>query len=337
MKSFSRVFSAAVALIWAASSAYADLEPYVCSRSEMTGVAVDFSPEAVRTPKSANDILPFVYNNTEAWTAGGDLTAPAVAIEVSQMSGEPTKIETWKPVAGKTKMLTTVPGESAVVWMPSGGYLYRAKMTVGASVTYAYFDLSATTDIKMPVTDMTITLSSTELDYTTDSVRPTMTVMTESGVTLTEEVDYRLDYSDDVNVGTCTVTITGIGNYSGVAFAHYTIVYPVVAAAEPVTCTLDLRTDSPLVVDLPSQRVPWAWNSTADWIPGGDEKAIDITYIPLARADAEPDETLRQTLFTRTGEGAAKVREPKGWCLVEMGSLSRCLYFKHQGLAIVIR
>ena len=317
-------------------SARADLEPYSCSHAEKT-IAVDLSAGAVRTPSAATDILPFAYNNTVDWTAGGDPEADAATLEVSQMTGDPSDPASWTPVEGKTKELTTFPGEASVVWLPSGQFLYRAKMTVGETVTYAYFDLRGTTDIKPPMTDMTVALSATELDYTMDPVRPTITVKTESGVALVEGADYTLTYSDDVNVGTCLVKISGIGAYAGETFASYTIVYPAVSASDPVACRLDLRTDSPLKVELPSERVPWAWNSTPEWIPGGDANAIDVTYIPLAGPDAEPDESLRQTLFTRTGEGAMKVREPHGWCLVEMGTYSRRVLFNHKGIVIMVR
>lgn len=319
-----------------AASARADLEPYVCSHAEVTG-AVEFVAGTVRTPASANDILPFAYNNTAGWTEGGDPLAAAAAIEVSQMTGDPSDPSSWTPVAGKTKELVTFPGESTAVWLPSGQFLYRAKMTVGETETYAYFNLGATTDIKPPMTDMTIALSATELNYTTDPVRPTITVKTEGGTTLTEGTDYTLTYSDDVNVGTCVVKVTGIGAYAGETFVSYTIIYPLVSTADPVACRLDLRTDTPLLVALPEQRVPWAWNSTAAWIPGGDANAIDVTYIPLAGPDAEPDESLRQTLFTRTGEGAMKIREPDGWCLVEMGAFSRRVCFNRKGIVIMVR
>ena len=216
-------------------SARADLEPYSCSHAEKT-IAVDLSAGAVRTPSAATDIFPFAYNNTVDWTAGGDPEADAATLEVAQMTGDPSDPASWRPVEGKTKELMTFPGEASVVWLPSGQFLYRAKMTVGETATYAYFDLRGTTDIKPPMTDMTVDLSATELDYTMDPVRPAITVKTESGVTLAEGTDYTLTYSDDVNVGTCLVKIAGIGAYAGETFASYTIVYPAVSTSDPVAC-----------------------------------------------------------------------------------------------------
>ncbi|MBQ5986207.1 MAG: hypothetical protein IJL59_02985, partial [Clostridia bacterium] len=54
--------------------------------------------------------------------------------------------------------------------------------------------------------------------------QPVTIVDTETGETLVEGVDFTISYSaDTTNVGTVTVTITGIGNYSGTMTATYRI------------------------------------------------------------------------------------------------------------------
>jgi hypothetical protein len=62
-------------------------------------------------------------------------------------------------------------------------------------------------------------------DCTGTEVKPTLTVQVD-GVTLTEGTDYTVAYTNNVNVGTATVTITAVetSNYTGTASATFNIV-----------------------------------------------------------------------------------------------------------------
>ncbi len=51
--------------------------------------------------------------------------------------------------------------------------------------------------------------------YTGSAIEPALTV-SDGGITLTSGVDYTLTYADNTNAGTATVTVTGVGFYSGV-------------------------------------------------------------------------------------------------------------------------
>lgn len=56
-------------------------------------------------------------------------------------------------------------------------------------------------------------------------IEPEVTVWTTAhGATLTKGKDYEVTYSDNVNAGTATVTVTGIGNYGGTRRVTFTIV-----------------------------------------------------------------------------------------------------------------
>ncbi|MBO7591524.1 MAG: hypothetical protein J6T05_08020 [Prevotella sp.] len=68
----------------------------------------------------------------------------------------------------------------------------------------------------------TIELASAELVYNGTELKPTATVKDGDAV-LVEGTDYTLAYTNNVNVGTATVTATGIGNYSGTKTANFTI------------------------------------------------------------------------------------------------------------------
>lgn len=64
--------------------------------------------------------------------------------------------------------------------------------------------------------------------YSGSAITPAVTV-TYDGTTLTEGTDYTVAYSNNVNPGTATVTITGIGGYTGSTSVTFTIVEPPVA------------------------------------------------------------------------------------------------------------
>ncbi|MBR0076853.1 MAG: InlB B-repeat-containing protein, partial [Bacteroidales bacterium] len=71
--------------------------------------------------------------------------------------------------------------------------------------------------------------------YTGSAIEPTV-VVTNGETTLTLDTDYTIEYSDNTNAGTATVTITGIGNYGGMMEKTFTI------APKTVTVTADNQT-----------------------------------------------------------------------------------------------
>ena len=60
--------------------------------------------------------------------------------------------------------------------------------------------------------------------YTGSAIEPVVTVK-DGETTLTPGTDYEVAYSNNVNAGTATVTITGKGNYSGETAAHCMMVW----------------------------------------------------------------------------------------------------------------
>ena len=67
-----------------------------------------------------------------------------------------------------------------------------------------------------------VTLSSSKYTYNGTAFKPKATV-TLNGKTLIEGTDYTLAYSNNVNAGTATVTVTGKGNYKDKATTTFTI------------------------------------------------------------------------------------------------------------------
>ena len=93
-----------------------------------------------------------------------------------------------------------------------------------ASNYYQTFDNSKVFSITKGVIDSStnVTLSSTSYDYDGTPKTPTVTVKIGT-TTLVNNADYKIAYNNNINPGTATVTITGIGNYSGSKTVNFTI------------------------------------------------------------------------------------------------------------------
>ncbi len=78
-------------------------------------------------------------------------------------------------------------------------------------------------DTKQNLNSSDITISSiAAVTYNGLAQTPTVTVM-DGSTTLTNGTDYTVSYSNNINAGTATVTITGKGNYTGTKNANFTI------------------------------------------------------------------------------------------------------------------
>ncbi|MCD7882271.1 MAG: CAP domain-containing protein, partial [Lachnospiraceae bacterium] len=87
------------------------------------------------------------------------------------------------------------------------------------------------------ISDSTVTVASGEYVYNGTAQEPLVTV-TKDSVLLTEGTDYTdISYSNNVNAGTATVTVTGKGNYTGTATGEFTIEQKTLTAAISGTTT----------------------------------------------------------------------------------------------------
>ena len=93
-------------------------------------------------------------------------------------------------------------------------------MRANAEISVEYNKLLTNPDISITVGDIK------PMTYTGQELTPAVTVKDGTKI-LTEGTDYTLQYADNVEVGTATVTATGIGKYDGTLTAHFTIVLPV--------------------------------------------------------------------------------------------------------------
>ena len=106
---------------------------------------------------------------------------------------------------------------------------------IGTPSNPVYFDVNYTylkpytDEIINGVPESKIDLSSATVNsidsqtYTGSSIEPSVTV-TLNGKTLKLNEDYTLTYSNNINVGTATITINGIGNYTGSKKINFNIV-----------------------------------------------------------------------------------------------------------------
>ena len=72
------------------------------------------------------------------------------------------------------------------------------------------------------ITGATITLAATEVTYTAEAITPAVTKVVAGGKELAEG-DYEVSYSNNIDAGTATVTVTGKKTYTGTATTTFTI------------------------------------------------------------------------------------------------------------------
>ena len=86
--------------------------------------------------------------------------------------------------------------------------------------------------------DEVITLSAETFGYTGSAITPEIEIVID-GITLVEDTDYTVAYSDNTEVGTATITVTFMGNYSGTVTKTFTIVDIRELSSDHVTITFD--------------------------------------------------------------------------------------------------
>ena len=78
--------------------------------------------------------------------------------------------------------------------------------------------------------------------YTGSEIKPEITIY-DGELLLIEGADYIVDYSDNINVGTAAVTVTGLGSYTGTIQVSFEITSPVLSAVTGLTAS-DNQTNS---------------------------------------------------------------------------------------------
>ena len=100
-------------------------------------------------------------------------------------------------------------------------------VTFGAPATF--------TINKQDLSLATVNLNKSTYTYTGKAAEPTVTVRS-NGRTLKEGIDYKLAFANNVNAGTASVDITGLGNYMGSTSKTFTI-QPIAVTVTPEAAT----------------------------------------------------------------------------------------------------
>lgn len=121
----------------------------------------------------------------------------------------------WK-LEGNTDWVPVETAEDMPI--DAGEYILRADFAGNDNVVNGHTEETLTI-APMGLGDV----SAASATYTGEALTPAVTVQSAAGRTLNENADYTVSYSDNVNAGTGTVTVTGKGNYTGTKEAVFTI------------------------------------------------------------------------------------------------------------------
>ena len=192
----------------------------------MTLTASAISGYQLSTGTSEHGQLKFMVNNAEVTTAQEGVVVTVVV----------TPDDNWS-----TK---TVTAQAYAEWGDAQAPQHRAGVTILDDLTVSSTDNVNEWTFTMPATKVQVnaeyrkmlthpTISIEDIasvTYTTQPLTPEVTVKDGEKV-LTLNTDYTVSYTNNVNAGTATVTITGIGNYSGTATKNFNVVAAVYSTA----------------------------------------------------------------------------------------------------------
>ena len=100
------------------------------------------------------------------------------------------------------------------------------------------FEIIPSDTQKIPMSACSVSVDKT-FTYTGSAITPAVTV-TYNNKQLTKDTDYTVSYSDNINPGTATVTITGKGNYTGSKSVNFTIKEPEQKKTDISDCNITL-------------------------------------------------------------------------------------------------
>ena len=175
-------------------------------------------------------------------------------------------------------------------------------MTVMAKESADNFTGTATAQYSIVAADanlFNITLGTSTFTFNGTELKPTVTVK-DGEATLVENTDYTLAFTNNVNVGTATVTATGIGNYSGTKTATYTIIKADITPTAPTAQTGLVYTTQPQALIAAGQAEGGEMQYSLDnetWstnIPTGTEAREYTVYYKVV-ADANHNDVAAQS------------------------------------------
>ncbi len=186
----------------------------------------------------------YISNNNLTYSKPGKPSASSYTGNTTAVAGESTTLRwstsakknsfdkrtydvTVKDSSGKTVLSRTgLTGTSLSHTFASAGTYTVQVRAVNGYYRDWYTDGRASTITVRPATvdlsGATVALPYANTPYTGKAITPSPTV-TLDGKALSEGTDYQVSYSNNVSVGTATVTVTGVGGYEGEATATFAI------------------------------------------------------------------------------------------------------------------
>ncbi|MCD8053500.1 MAG: leucine-rich repeat protein [Lachnospiraceae bacterium] len=157
-------------------------------------------------PALTGDVLAVYGGGTYSFSG---LTADVYCVFTDSEGGEMTPI-----------LLTVTDGCASLE-----GYAYASSVQLYYAGTASSFAGSVKELSVYYTTDEWTVTPDEDYDYTYDGTEktPGITVKNADGDVLTPENDYTVTYTDNINAGTATITVTGCGNYSGTVTQTFTI------------------------------------------------------------------------------------------------------------------
>ena len=149
-----------------------------------------------------------------------------LAVTVTNIDSAATYTYQWFEASSKTASGTKIANATSAKYAPATGKngekYYYCNVTVSKN---RYTETTTTNHAKVRVTTplSRATIGSIAAQtYTGKKITPSVTVKY-NGITLTNGTDYTVSYSNHINPGTATVTITGKGYYTGSRVINFTI------------------------------------------------------------------------------------------------------------------
>ena len=228
-----------------------------------------------------------LYEEAELTASFTVRKAPAPAIEWPTASGI-----TYGQRVSEAKLSATADGHGTFAWAQPDAVLDAGAQSAALTYmpddtqNYDYTGVALTKEIAISVSEKTLESSDISLSaiadqtYTGAAIEPEVVVKDGNRV-LVEGTDYTVAYANNVNAGTATITITGMGNYTGTLRITFTI--RAAATEEDETETLTpaqmaetLASDEP-VEGLVTDRFGEAAGYETDTVEVVDEATGEVT------------------------------------------------------------
>ena len=226
------------------------ISPKTLSNSAVSSIAAQAYTGSAITPSvtvkdgtkvltSGTDYTVAYSNNTNAGTATATITckgnysgtltktftisASTATLTISTIADQTYTGAALTPaVTVKAGSKTLVAGTDYTVTYSNNVNAGLANVTVNGKGNYSSYAYANFTIVPKSLSGATVA-SISDMTYTGSSIKPGVTVK-DGSKTLVSGTDYSLSYSNNLNVGTATVTITGKGNYTGTLTKTFKIV-----------------------------------------------------------------------------------------------------------------